>query len=211
MAFGRYVIYSETADRADASIYTQEGQVSTIDLKEDQTLPIPMDDPLLINHMLQYIYGLDYLEELEPEQKLLGKPRKKDILRAEEDFLDGEEWTMSIGHEGEYSAEIAPGGNAYIHAQMCAIADFYGVPDLLKVAQHKFKVALAGLRDVRGLLHISGLVCNPEFQGDAELRGMMADKIIRHNKLLDNPKIEAVLLEDAELTLVIAKRMRSKQ
>jgi hypothetical protein len=200
----------EMIHRANADFCTQEGQVAIIDLKEDQTLPVPMDDPLLINYMLQYLYGLDYLEELEQEQKLPGKPRKKNTLWAEEETLEEEEWTKSNGHEGEQLGEIAPSGNARIHAQMCAIADFYGVPDLLQVARHKFRVALAGLRNVQGLLDIFGLVSNPEFQGDAELRGMMADKIIRHSKLLDNPKIETVLLEDAELTLVIAKRMRSK-
>lgn len=102
----------------NAHFCTQKRQVAIIDLKEDQTLPVPIDDPLLINHMLQYLYSLDYLEELEQEQKLPGKPRKKGILWAGEEPSGGEEWTKSSRQEGEYSTEIAPGRNARIHAQI---------------------------------------------------------------------------------------------
>jgi len=59
---------------------------------------------------------------------------------------------------------------------MCAIADFYGFPDLQTVARHKFRVALARLHDVPGLLE---LVCNPQFQGDAELRDNDSGQVIR--------------------------------
>jgi hypothetical protein len=39
-----------------------------INLREDQILPVPIDDPMLVKHMLKYRYGLDYLKETEEEE-----------------------------------------------------------------------------------------------------------------------------------------------
>ena len=58
-----------------------------VNVKNDQSLPIPMDDPLLLEYMLQYLYGMDYLEEPEDDTfSMIGsqkKPFKKHRKRSE--------------------------------------------------------------------------------------------------------------------------------
>lgn len=189
-----------------------------IDVKNDPSLPTPMDDPVLLEYMLQHLYGLYYLEEPEEDDvsstySSQGKQSKEfrkrftlvdeEIRRQDELIPHGDESIPS-----DHEPNCIPGGNATIHAQMCAIADFYGIPDLQKIARHKFRAALNRLRDVQRIVELFNLVCNPELQNDAVLRDMMVDKVVRHKELLDNPKVEAILHEDGELTLAIAKRLR---
>ena len=166
-----------------------------------------MDDPVLIRHMLQYIYGIDYMQEHEDEGQKGTKKTKKSTLWNTGSVQD-DEWTNSSGHEADMSTEPVLGGNARVHAQMCAVADFYGIPGLQGITRYKFGTALKKLCDVRHLVELLELVCDPQSRSDGELRAMMVDKIIHHHKLLDNPKIEAILLGNAELSLEIAKRMR---
>lgn len=195
-----------------------------VDLKNDQSLPVPMDDPLLLEYMLQYLYGMDYLEEPENDNtfSMFGsqkKPSKKHRKRSEP--LDEPIWRddESIPHGDEpisseqgpdCPTEVEPRGNATIHAQMCAVAGFYGIPDLQKVARRKFRVALVKICDVQGIVKLFKLVCNPQFRSDAVLRDIMVDKVAKHNSLLDNTEVEEILHKDGELALAIAKRMRSK-
>ena len=44
-----------------------------------------------------------------------------------------EEGPMRSELESDCSEGVSSGGNAAIHAQMCAIVDFYGIPDRQKV------------------------------------------------------------------------------
>jgi len=32
-------------------------------MQDDQDIPVPMNDPVLLKYILQYLYGLDYMEE----------------------------------------------------------------------------------------------------------------------------------------------------
>ena len=188
-----------------------------VDLKNDQSLPVPMDDPLLLEHMLQYLYGMDYLEERENDdtfsmfgsQKKSFKKRPKRSDRLDEPIWRDDEPILS--EQGpDCTTEIEPRGNATIHAQMCAVADFYGIPDLQKVARHKFRVALDKIRDLQDIVKLFKFVCNPQFRSDAVLRDIMMNKVAKHNSLLDYTEVEEILHEDGELALTIAKHMRLK-
>lgn len=164
---------------------------------------------MLIHYMLQYIYGIEYMEEHEQEEQTYTKKTKKGIVWANS-LVQDEEWTTSCEHEADTSTGPIPGNDSRVHAQMCAVADFYGVSGLQPITRHKFEIALERLRNVQHLVELLELVCDPEFQCDIELRDMMVDKIVAHGTLLDNPEIEAILLNNPELALLIAKRLRRR-
>ena len=192
-----------------------------------------MDDPVLVEYMLQYLYGLDYMEE--PGEYELGKPEEDDDLSKwgkkkasrwqsrRRERLEAQPWPMGPGPfapyeegpmaselESDRSKEVSSGDDAAVHAKMCAIADFYGIPDLQQVARRKFRVALNKIHDNQGIVKVFKLVCDPDFRSDVVLRDIMVDKIATGNKLLDEPDVEEILHKDAHLTLTIAKCMRSK-
>ncbi|KAG8531638.1 uncharacterized protein KY384_003269 [Bacidia gigantensis] len=159
-------------------------------------MPVPMDNPVLVEYMLQYLYGLDYMEEPGEDDDLSKwskKKRSSKLQSRRREQLEAQQWPdNSFGPyeegptasevESDYSKGVSSGGNAAVHAQMCAIADFYGVPDLQKVAAH--------------------------FRSDAVLRDIMVDKIATDNNLLDEQEVEEILQKDGELALAIAKHMR---
>lgn len=195
-----------------------------INIQDDQDIPVPMDDPVLMEYMLQYLYGLDYMEE--PEEHELRQPeedddfwgnkkkgsklhsRKKAPVWAEDPSVLHEEGPITIELESNDSEGASSGGNAAVHAQMCAIADYYGITDLQEVAQRKFRVALNKVHDKQGIVKVFKLVCDPDFRSDVELRDIMVGKIAAYNKLLDEPDVEEILCKDGKLGLTIAKRMR---
>ena len=201
-------------------------------MQSTEDIPVPVDDPVLLEYMLQYLYGLDYMEE--PAEDVQEKPR-----RYEEDFMWGQmkhsrrqsnkkkssaNWASwedggipgleapRLGTlESDSSKKVSSDGNAVVHTKMCAIADFYGIPDLQKVARRKFSCALDKINDIQGIVEVFKLVCHPGFQSDVVLCDLMVDKIATNTNLLDEPDIAEILQEDGQLALAIAKRMRSKQ
>ena len=190
-----------------------------------------MNDPVLLEFMLQYLYGLDYVEE--PGEYGLGKPEEDDerliwgkkknskLQSRRRGRLEAPTWheDQSILHEeeptpseleSECSKGISSGGNATLHAQMCAIADFYGIPSLQEIARRKFRFALDKIHDIQGIIKVFILVCNPDFRNDVVLRDIMVGKIATNNYLLDEPDVEEILNKDRQLALEIARRMRLK-
>ena len=190
-----------------------------------------MGDPVLVKYMLQYLYGLDYMEEpgeYEPEKPEeddkwptwgMKKNAKLQVRRRER--FEAQTWheDQSIPHDEEpapseleldYSKGFPPGGNATLHAQMCAVADFYGIPSLQEVARRKFRFALDNIYDSKGIIEVFKLVCNPDFRSDVVLRNIMVGKIATNNNLLDEPDVEEILNKDGQLALTIARRMRLK-
>ncbi|CAO1606372.1 MAG: hypothetical protein LQ349_000617 [Xanthoria aureola] len=171
--------------------------------------------------MLQYLYGMDYLKEPENDdtfsmfgsQKKPSKKHRKRSERSDEPIWRDDEPTphgdesLSSEQGPDCSTEIEPRGNATIHAQMCAVAGYYGIPGLQEVARRKFRVGLVKIRDLQGIVKLFKLVCNPQFRSDAVLRDIMVDKVVKHNSLLDYAEVEEILHDDGELGLAIAKRM----
>ena len=53
-------------------------------MQDDQDIPVQMNDPVLVEFMLQYLYGLDYMEELEEDDALSirGKNKKSSKLQS---------------------------------------------------------------------------------------------------------------------------------
>jgi hypothetical protein len=196
-------------------------------MQDDQGIPVPMDDPVLLEYMLQYLYGLDYMEEPgeygpgKPEDDKWGRKKNSKLQSRRRERLEARSWheDQSLPHEEELAASelesscsqgISSGGNAAVHAQMCAIADFYGIPDLQEVARRKFRVALDKIHNIEGIVNIFKLVCDPSFQSDVVLRDIMVGKITTDNNLLDEPDVEEILHKDGQLALTIAKHMRWK-
>lgn len=192
-----------------------------IRLQDDQDIPVQINDPVVVEYMLQYLYGLDYMEEpgeyddfttLNKKKKLSkvqSKRRERLEFRSFDSFGAFEDEPMVDESNSENSTGgVSSGGNAAVHAQMCAIADFYGVPDLQKVAHRKFRAAFSKIQDHRAIVPIFKLVCDPSSRSDAVLRDIMVDKIAINDDLLDNQEIEEVLRIDGELSLAIAKKMR---
>ena len=197
-----------------------------------------MDDPVLVKHMLQYLYGLDYIEEpgeYEPEKleeddtwssfsnkkKAKSQRRRRDPFEAPTLLYEDlpipsydeeptpEEATPSQ-LESDCSKRPSPGGNAILHTQMCALGDFYGIPSLRRVARRKFKLALDKLHDIDGIIEVFKFVCNPDFRSDIVLCDIMVDKIATNNHLLDERDVEDILKKDGQLALNIARLMRLK-
>lgn len=188
-----------------------------------------MDDPVLVEYMLQYLYGTDYMEE--PEEYQIAKPEEDDDLFVcgkkkgsklrprrqrleaqlcfEDPLAPYKQELVTSELESDCFKGVSSSNNAAVHVQMCAIADFYGIPDLQKVARHKFRVAFNKIHDNQGIVEVFKLVCDPDSQNDMVLRDIMVDKIARNTKLLDEPDIEEILHKDAHLTLTIARCMRS--
>lgn len=205
-------------------------------MQDDPDIPVPMDDPVLVKYMLQYLYGLDYMEETgeyEPEKPeeddkwpIWGKKKNAKLQLRRREPLEAQTWheDQSIPHDEEptpkeptpseleldYSKGIFPGGNATLHAQMCAVADFYGIPSLQEVARRKFRFALDNIHDIQGIIEVFKLVCNPDFRSDVVLCDIMVGKIATNNNLLDEPDVEEILNKDGQLALTIARRMRLK-
>lgn len=181
--------------------------------------------------MLQYLYGLDYMEETgeyEPEKPeeddiwpTWGKKKNARLQLRRRELWEAQTWheDQSIPHdeeptpsepEADNSKGSSPGGNATLHAQMCAVADFYGIPSLQEVARRKFRFALDNIHDIQGITEVFKLVCNPAFRSDVVLCGIMVGKIATNNNLLDEPDVEEILNKDGQLALTIARRMRLK-
>ncbi len=200
-------------------------------MQDDQDIPVPMNDPVLLKYMLQYLYGLDYMEEPceygpeKPEEdyerstwgrkkdsKLQSRRRERLEARTchEDQSIPYEEEPTPSELESDCSKGISSGGNTTLHAQMCAITDFFGIPSLHKVARRKFRFALDNIHDIHGIIKVFKLVCNPDFRSDVVLRDIMVGKIATNNNLLDERNVEEILYKDGQLTLTIAKHMRLK-
>ncbi|KAL8822347.1 MAG: hypothetical protein Q9191_006917 [Dirinaria sp. TL-2023a] len=196
----------------------KEGQNAAIDLQKDEDMPVQMDDPTLLEYMLHYLYGLDYMEEEKPKESTWASKRgsKKHLKKRmpvewfEDEQTPHEEEPIPSNFESDGSKGISLGGNAAVHAQMCAVADFYGIPDLQEVARRKFRIALDKIYDSPGIVEVFKLVCNPDFRSDEVLRECMVDKIATDTNLLDVPDIAEILQEDGQLALAIMKCMRLK-
>ena len=186
-----------------------------------------MDDPVLLEYMLQYLYGLDYMEE--PAERVQGMPpidevdsmwsKKKSSKKTKKVSLGiwgslEDDGIPPLGEprldtlESDSSQTVSSGGNAVVHTKMCAIADYYGIPDLQKVARRKFGFALDKINDIQSIVEVFKLVCHPGSRSDVVLRDLVVDKIATNNNLLDEPDIAEILQEDGLLALTIAKRMR---
>lgn len=203
----------------------KEGQNAAIDLQKDEGIPVQVDDPTLLEYMLQYLYGRDYMEEEKPKEgdwtsswagKRAVKKKLKNRRPLEARIWPGDEQTpheeepVPSNFESDSSKGISLGGNAAVHAQMCAVADFYDIPDLQEVARRKFRVALDKIYDNQAIVEVFKLVCNRDFRSDEVLRECMVDKIATDTDLLDEPQIAEILQEDGQLGLTIMKRMRLK-
>ncbi len=140
-------------------------------MQDDQGIPVPMDDPVLLEHMLQDLYGLDYMEEPgeygpgKSEDDKWGRKKNSKLQSRRRERLETRSWheDQSVPHEEDPTASelesncsqgISSSGIAAVHAQRCAIADFYRIPDLQEVARRKFRVALDKIHNIEGIVNV---------------------------------------------------------
>ena len=88
--------------------------------------------------------------------KKYWKKSKSSAARTwrEDESISHEEEPVPSELEPDNSKAISSGGNAAVHAQMCIVADFYGIPDLQEVARRKFRVAFDKIHDRHGIVEI---------------------------------------------------------
>lgn len=83
----------------------------------------------------------------------------------------------------------------YIHAQMYALADKYGIHDLKDLARDKFEIAASKDWNGSGFPLAVQTVYTSTPESDHGLRDVVVDTISRHKKLLEKVEVEALVKE----------------
>jgi hypothetical protein len=175
-----------------------------VDLHPDEKLPVPLDDFELVRLMLRYLYGLEYLDS--PDKKTA-----KSKAKSKESKKDKKQSTKSDRLSGDDGHSQPSRGVAVTHAQMCVMADFYGIPNLATFARHKLDSVAKELWDTQDFVDTLKLLCCPPLEGHMELQELVITTITKHPSLLEKPEIEAILKPRSSLMYALLKKFHSKE
>jgi hypothetical protein len=109
------------------------------------------------------------------------------------------------GESNQADEPVEPPDNPLIHARMYAIADYFEVPGLKKMASTKFQAAAERHwnSDKFGeAVHVAYTSTLPEDRG---LRQIVKDILMRHMTLLNKPEIESIMREVPDLAFDMLK------
>jgi hypothetical protein len=101
--------------------------------------------------------------------------------------------------------------NPLTHARMYAVADFYGVLGLKKLANKKFRDAAREHWDSNDFAKAVEVVYTTTTSQDRGLRRVVKYVLVNHNELLDKPEIEKVVKEAPDLAYDILRGIRGIQ
>jgi hypothetical protein len=206
----------------------KEGKEGVVELSSSKNLPVQLDDPELVRFMLQYLYGMEYVAlpketlsnddsdntvsndeskfKLRPKMKYRKKVRKVSIM----DVRLSSENSPSI--DAGSSIDASPSqhgrGRAITHAQMCVMADFYGIQTLAKFARQQLILIMEDTWNTQEFVDVLDLACRPPLDDDNLIRTAVVDSISRHQSLLDKPEIEAILKQKPDILYNMLQGLR---
>lgn len=161
-----------------------------------------MDDPRLVQYLIDYFYRLDYLPETEdsyqaPASTQASAPvrKRKRVCHALKDprvlaKKDLDPNTAFPGHPEE---------SPLTHAQMYVLGDFYGAPHLKKVALDKFKKSSSFHWETVQFEHAVQIVFSSTVDSDTEIRGAVAMTLVDHQELMTRSTVDKMLQEHGDL------------
>jgi hypothetical protein len=100
---------------------------------------------------------------------------------------------------------IEPSNNPLIHARMYAMADFFEVPGLKKLATTKFQTAVERYWNSVEFGQAVHVVYTSTLAEDRGLRQIVKDILMRHMALLNKPEIESIMREVPDLAFDMLK------
>jgi hypothetical protein len=101
-----------------------------------------------------------------------------------------------------------PRGKAVTHAQMCVMADFYGIETLATFAREQLVLVMEEVWDTEEFVDTLDLVCRPPLDGDSVLQAYVVGELSRHQSLLDKPEIEAILKLKPDILYILIQGLR---
>jgi len=107
-------------------------------------------------------------------------------------------------------AVVPPRSTALTHAQMCVIAEYYGISGLRTLAQQNLIDSMAEIWDTPDFVDVLNLGCNGPLEKDKVLQESFVTTIAAHPTLWEKPQIETVLSTKPELTFKLFKHSNKR-